>query len=256
MYGSSAILKNLIGSKLAGGMISIVQVNVPEIILALDVASRKEAENLLNKTGDQLQWVKVGLQSFLRDGPDLINLIKDLGKKIFLDLKLHDIPNTMAKAMESLSNLPVGMLTVHTSAGEEALKRCVQTGKDLMPDTLLLGVTVLTSMNQTALHSIGVNGPVLDQVGRLAKLATNTAIGGIVCSPKELLHLRSFLPQNTKIVTPGIRPFGSDLGDQKRIMTPNQAKHAGADYLVIGRPILAAKNPATALDEILSEINS
>ena len=103
-------------------MIRIVQVNVPEIILALDVASRKEAENLLNKTGDQLQWVKVGLQSFLRDGPDLIHLIRDLGKKIFLDLKLHDIPNTMAKAMESLSNLPVGMLTVHTSAGEEALK--------------------------------------------------------------------------------------------------------------------------------------
>ena len=237
-------------------MIRTVQVNVPEIILALDVGNRQEAENLLKKTGDQLQWVKVGLQSYLRDGPDLIHLIRDSGKKVFLDLKLHDIPNTMAKAMESLSNLPIGMLTIHASAGEEALKRCVQTGQDLMPDALLLAVTVLTSMNQTALYSIGVNDPVLDQVGRLAKMATNSAIGGIVCSPQELIHLRSFLPQNTKIVTPGIRPSGSDLGDQKRIMTPSQAKQAGADYLVIGRPILAAENPATALDEILREVNS
>ena len=237
-------------------MIRTVQVNVPEIILALDVGSRQEAENLLKKTGDQLQWVKVGLQSYLRDGPDLIHLIRDSGKKVFLDLKLHDIPNTMVKAMESLSNLPIGMLTIHASAGEEALKRCVQTGQDLMPDALLLAVTVLTSMNQTALYSIGVNDPVLDQVGRLAKMATNSAIGGIVCSPQELIHLRSFLPQNTKIVTPGIRPSGSDLGDQKRIMTPSQAKQAGADYLVIGRPILAAENPATALDEILREVNS
>ena len=160
----------------------------------------------------------------------------------------------MAKAMESLSNLPVGMLTVHTSAGEEALKRCVQTGQDLMPDTS--SGRNCANFNEPNSSSFNwCERSKLDQVGRLAKMATNTAIGGIVCSPKELLHLRSFLPQNTKIVTPGIRPSGSDLGDQKRIMTPNQAKHAGADYLVIGRPILA-KNPATALDEILREINS
>ena len=233
----------------------MVQVNVPEIILALDVDSRQEAENLLNKTGDNLQWVKIGLQSYLRDGPDLIHLIKDLGKKVFLDLKLHDIPNTMAKSMESLSKLPIGMLTLHASAGEEALKRCVETGLGLLPNTLILAVTVLTSMNQSSLNSIGVKDTVMDQVARLAKMAIDAKIGGIVCSPQELLHLRSFLPKKTKIVTPGIRPSGSEIGDQKRIMTPNQAKQAGADYLVIGRPILAAKNPAIALNEILREIN-
>ena len=142
-----------------------------------------------------------------------------------------------------------------THAGEEALQRCAQTGKDIMPDTLLLAVTVLTSMDQSALQAIGVKSPVLEQVERLAKVATNAGIGGIVCSPKELMHLRASLPSSTKMVTPGIRPAGSDKGDQKRIMTPAQAKESGADYLVIGRPILSADDPAEALNNILGEMN-
>ena len=236
-------------------MIGTVTNKIPEIILALDVDDRQKAEKILQTAGENLNWVKVGLQSYLRDGPDLVRTITDSGKKVFLDLKLHDIPNTMAKAMESLKNLPIGMLTLHAHAGEEALQRCAQTAKDIMPNTLLLAVTVLTSMDQSALQAIGIQSPVLEQVERLAKVATNAGIGGIVCSPQELVHLRSFLPSSTKMVTPGIRPAGSDMGDQKRIMTPAQAKESGADYLVIGRPILSADNPAEALNNIRGEMN-
>ena len=227
----------------------------PEIILALDVDNRQQAEKILKETGEKLQWVKVGLQSYLRDGPDLVRTIADSGKKVFLDLKLHDIPNTMAKAMESLAKLPIGMLTLHAHAGEEALKRCAETGKEFLPDTLLLAVTVLTSMDQEALNSIGINCPVIEQVTRLATVANHSEIGGIVCSPQELVHLRASISLSTKMVTPGIRPAGSAIGDQKRIMTPAQAKEAGADFLVIGRPILAAENPAFALENILGEMN-
>ena len=156
---------------------------IPEIILALDVDNRRHAEKILKETGETLQWVKVGLQSYLRDGPDLVRTIADSGKKVFLDLKLHDIPNTMAKAMESLAKLPIGMLTLHAHAGEEALKRCAETGKEFLPDTLLLAVTVLTSMDQEALNSIGINSPVIEQVTKLARIATSAEIGGIVCSP-------------------------------------------------------------------------
>jgi len=237
-------------------MINHVTHRTPEIILALDVDNREQAEKILQATGNKLEWVKVGLQSYLRDGPDLVKTIADTGKKVFLDLKLHDIPNTMAKAMESLSKLPIGMLTLHAHAGEEALLVCAQTGKEILPETLLLAVTVLTSMDQSALNSIGVQSPVIEQVERLARIATQSQVGGIVCSPHELTHLRACLPSETKTVTPGIRPAGSAVGDQKRIMTPVEAKHAGADYLVIGRPILAAENPALALDSILEEMQS
>ena len=237
-------------------MINHVTYRTPEIILALDVDNWEQAEKILQATGNKLEWVKVGLQSYLRDGPDLVKTIADTGKKVFLDLKLHDIPNTMAKAMESLSTLPIGMLTIHAHAGEEALLRCAQTGKEILPETLLLAVTVLTSMDQSALNSIGVQSPVIEQVERLARVATQSQVGGIVCSPHELKHLRACLPSEIEMVTPGIRPAGSAVGDQKRIMTPVQAKHAGADYLVIGRPILAAENPALALDSILEEMQS
>lgn len=226
----------------------------PKIILALDVENRAQAQQILQSTGEKLEWVKVGLQSFLRDGPDLVHTIADSGKKVFLDLKLHDIPNTMAKAMESLASLPIGMLTLHANAGEEALRLCAQIGKEKLPDTLLLAVTVLTSMNQESLHAIGVKSPVIEQVERLACSAAKSEIGGIVCSPQELTHLRSCLPNDTQLITPGIRPTGSAVGDQKRIMTPLQAKKAGADYLVIGRPILEAGNPSQALDNILEDL--
>jgi orotidine-5'-phosphate decarboxylase len=230
--------------------------SLPEIILALDLEDRGQIHQMLEKTGDRLSWVKVGLQSYLRDGPSLVRELSESGKKVFLDLKLHDIPNTMAKALESLSDLPVGLLTLHASAGPEALDRCARLAKESMPEVTLLAVTVLTSTNQEGLQAIGVNDPVDDQVLRLASLSTDQGIGGIVCSPLELPRLRHSLPASTKLVTPGIRPLNANAGDQKRIMTPGQAKRAGANFLVIGRPILAAPDPRDALESILEELNS
>ena len=226
----------------------------PEIILALDVESRSKARSILKATGEQLKWVKVGLQSYLRDGPDLLSEIAGMGKQIFLDLKLHDIPNTMSKALESLSSLPINMLTVHATAGPDALTKCSKEAKTMMPEVTLLAVTVLTSMDKGNLSAIGVGSPVEEQVIKLATLASESGIGGVVCSPLELEILRPALPPETKLVTPGIRPSGSDHGDQKRIMTPSQAHRAGADYLVIGRPILAAPEPSDALAKIIGEM--
>ena len=227
----------------------------PEIILALDLENREQINQVLHATGNRLQWVKVGLQSYLRDGKPLIQELSESGKKVFLDLKLHDIPNTMEKALESLTELPIGMITLHACAGPEALARCAKFARELLPEVTLLGVTVLTSTNQQGLESIGVKDSIDNQVQRLASLAVESGLGGIVCSPLELPKLRQSLPASTALVTPGIRPAHADAGDQKRIMTPAQAKEAGANYLVIGRPILAASNPENALDQILQELS-
>jgi orotidine-5'-phosphate decarboxylase len=227
----------------------------PEIILALDLENREQINRILHATGSRLKWVKVGLQSFLRDGKPLVQELADSGKKVFLDLKLHDIPNTMAKALESLADMPVGMITLHACAGAESLARCSTFARQAMPNVTLLGVTVLTSTNQQGLESIGVTHSVDDQVVRLASLAVDSGLGGIVCSPLELPKLRSILPSTVELVTPGIRPANADVGDQKRIMTPKEAKEAGANFLVIGRPILAASDPKLALEQILEELS-
>ncbi len=226
----------------------------PDIILALDLEDREQINQVLQATGNRLKWVKVGLQSFLREGKSLVHELADSGKKVFLDLKLHDIPNTMEKALASLAELPVGMITLHAGAGPEALSRCSKFAKENIPDVTLLGVTVLTSTNQQGLEAVGVKDLIEDQVLRLAKLAVDQGIGGIVCSPLELPRLRQALPLSTTLVTPGIRPVHADAGDQKRIMTPRQAKLAGANYLVIGRPILTAPDPEVALASILEEL--
>ena len=225
-----------------------------KVILALDVESRTKAESILEATGESLQWVKIGLQTYLRDGPKFLHDIASSGKSIFLDLKLHDIPNTMVKAIESLASLPIKMLTLHSTAGPEALTKCAQASAEFLPDTQLLAVTVLTSMNQENLNSIGVKYKIPDQVDKLAKMSTNSGVDGIVCSPHELVRLKDVLPHSTTFVTPGIRPRGSAIGDQKRIMTPSHASQAGANFLVIGRPILAAENPQQALADIQQEL--
>jgi orotidine-5'-phosphate decarboxylase len=228
---------------------------VPSVILALDVEDKTKARATLESVGEKLEWVKIGLQTYLRDGPEFVLEVADSGKNVFLDLKLYDIPNTMVKSLESLADLPIKMLTLHASAGPEALTKCAQFAEELMPDTTLLAVTVLTSMDQEILSSIGVNSSVEKQVNRLASLATDSGIGGIVCSPLELARLRPLLPDQIKLITPGIRPSGTEAGDQRRIMTPAEARKAGADYLVIGRPILSHENPAFALEEIQNELN-
>ncbi len=226
-----------------------------EVILALDVESRAKAEHILEKTGDDLKWVKIGLQTYLRDGDSFLKDVSASGKSIFLDLKLHDIPNTMVKAIESLSSLPIKMLTLHSTAGPEALAKCSQVAEEFLPDTHLLAVTVLTSMNKGNLNAIGVNTDIPEQVDNLAKLSVESGINGIVSSPLELVRLRPKLPAGTIFVTPGIRPIGSSIGDQKRIMTPKQAANAGANFLVIGRPILEAVEPKKTLFEIQTELS-
>ena len=226
-----------------------------EVILALDVESRAKAEHILEKTGDDLKWVKIGLQTYLRDGDSFLKDVSASGKSIFLDLKLHDIPNTMVKAIESLSSLPIKMLTLHSTAGPEALEKCAQVAKEFIPDTQLLAVTVLTSMNQANLNAIGVNIDISEQVDNLAKMSIESGINGIVSSPLELVRLRPKLPPKTIFVTPGIRPVGSSSGDQKRIMTPKQAAQSGANFLVIGRPILQAVEPKKTLLEIQAELS-
>ena len=225
-----------------------------EVILALDVESRAKAEKILIAVGSKLNWVKIGLQTYLRDGPNFLHEVASSGKEIFLDLKLHDIPNTMVKAIESLSELPIKMLTLHSTAGPEALEKCAIAAKEFLPKTKLLAVTVLTSMNQENLSSIGVDNKIPDQVDRLAQMAVNANIDGIVCSPLELVRLRPILPASTTFVTPGIRPAGASSGDQKRVMTPHEASNAGANFLVIGRPILAAENPEDAINNIQIEL--
>ena len=230
--------------------------NETEVILALDLESRDRAETVIAATGDQLVWVKIGLQTYLRDGPNFIRDLEAEGKKIFLDLKLHDIPNTMAKAIESLCTLPISMLTIHASAGPEAVTRCVETMSQFLPNATLLAVTVLTSLDDHILPLLGIQNPMNDQVTNLAALASEAGAGGIVCSPLEIHPLRKILPPEVVLVTPGIRPAGATLDDQKRVMNPSQAVQAGANYLVIGRPILSANDPAATLSAILEELSS
>lgn len=228
-----------------------------DLILALDVPTREEAAPILRQLRGQLNWVKIGLQMFTAYGPDYVREVAGMGFKIFLDLKLHDIPNTVAKAVESLAPLPIQMLTLHTAGGGEMMRAANAAQQKHNPNLLLLGVTVLTSMDSTGLNEIGVNSSSADQVSRLGKLATNCGLRGLVCSPLEVAMLRQQLPADVQLVTPGIRPAseaGSD--DQKRVMTPADAARAGSTYIVVGRPVLKATDPAAAARSILAELAS
>jgi orotidine-5'-phosphate decarboxylase len=227
-----------------------------DLILALDVPTRADAAPLLRSLRGSLRWVKIGLQMFTACGPDCVREVADHGFQIFLDLKLHDIPHTVAKAVESLAPLPIGMLTLHTSGGREmmAASRAVQ--QQTKPDLLLLGVTVLTSMDAAALAEIGVPTAPEAQVARLARLATDAGLRGLVCSPLEVQLLRAQLPADVQLITPGIRPAGeAGSDDQKRTLTPAEAARVGANYIVVGRPILKAKDPAAAARLILAELD-
>ncbi len=228
-----------------------------DLILALDVPTREEAAPLLRQLNGSLKWVKIGLQMFTAYGPDYVRAVADEGFNIFLDLKLHDIPNTVAKAVESLAPLPIGMLTLHTSGGREMMAAAQKAAAQTKPDLLLLGVTVLTSTNAAGLAETGVNTPPEAQVSRLAKLATDAGLTGLVCSPLEVPMLRRELPPHIQLVTPGIRSSadaGSD--DQKRTLTPAEAARAGSSYIVVGRPILKARDPAEAARGIMAELAS
>jgi orotidine-5'-phosphate decarboxylase len=226
-----------------------------DLILALDVPTREAAAPILRQLRGQLRWVKIGLQMFTAYGPDYVREVAGLGFNIFLDLKLHDIPNTVAKAVESLAPLPIQMLTLHCAGGSEMMRAALAAQQKHNPQLLLLGVTVLTSMDSSGLQEIGVTTPSAEQVTRLGQLAATAGLRGLVCSPLEVALLRQQLPAAMQLITPGIRPAheaGTD--DQKRVMTPANAAQAGSSYIVVGRPILQAADPAAAARAILAEL--
>ena len=222
-----------------------------KIIVALDVATKKEALNLVTELSRDVGYFKVGLQFSTTEGPGLVRAIPFLGPKVFLDLKLHDIPNTVAKAVESATNLGVQMLTIHLSGGSEMIRAAVGARKREMS---ILGVTVLTSSTQQTLDEIGIEEQLDRHVLRLGNLGVAAGIDGLVASPFEARFLRSELGDKIKIVVPGVRPSWSEPDDQKRCMTPREAIEAGADYLVIGRPITAHKNPLEAVEKVVEEL--
>jgi orotidine-5'-phosphate decarboxylase len=221
------------------------------IIVALDVPTKREAFELVEKLRDQISFFKIGLQLYTAEGPEIVRAVSSTGSKVFLDLKLHDIPNTVAKAVESANRLGVQMLTIHLSGGSEMIRAATAARASSM---LLLGVTVLTSSTEETLREIGIASGVDDQVLCLAKLGIEAGIDGVVASPREIKPLRRDFDNKIKIVVPGIRPSWSEPGDQKRTMTPRESLEAGADYLVIGRPITAHPNPREAVEKILAEI--
>jgi orotidine-5'-phosphate decarboxylase len=223
-----------------------------KIIVALDVPTKSDAFELVEKLRDQISFFKIGLQLYTAEGPEIVRAVSSEGSKVWLDLKLHDIPNTVARAIESANCLGVRMFTIHLSGGSEMVRAATSAKANNM---LLLGVTVLTSSTEQTLREIGISDKGADQVLRLAKLGLEAGIDGIVASSHEIKPLRREFGTEIKIVVPGIRPSWAVTGDQKRVMTPREALEAGADYLVIGRPITAHANPQEALAKILEEID-
>ena len=234
-------------------MVSSPAVNNP-IIAALDLPDADNALKLAQQIAPAVGAFKIGKELFTAAGPDVVHRVRDLGTDVFLDLKFHDIPNTVAKAVTAAARLDVQMLTIHASGGSAMMQAAVKAAEAGDDGPLLLGVTVLTSMDETDLAEVGVQKSAADQVLHLAKLATQAGLKGLVCSPKELTSLREALPPEVQLITPGIRPDGTDHADQKRTMTPAEAFAAGANWLVIGRPICAAENPRQAAEEILDSL--
>lgn len=223
------------------------------LIIALDVATRAEATALADQLRPFAATMKVGLQLFIAEGPDLVRALRDNGVDVFLDLKLHDIPNTVARAVETAAKLGVQMLTLHLSGGGEMIRAAASAA----PASLrLLGVTILTSSNAETLREIGMADDVSQQATRLAQLGIASGVGGLVASAHEVAALRKLAPPEVKLVIPGIRPRGAETHDQKRTTTPANAISAGADYLVIGRPITAAPDAAEAARNILAELEN
>jgi orotidine-5'-phosphate decarboxylase len=227
-----------------------------ELILVLDAQSPRDVAPALKRLAGTVTWVKVGLEMFTACGPDCVREISGLGFKVFLDLKLHDIPNTVAKSVESVAKLPIGMLTIHTGGGREMMAWAVKAQLQHAPNLRLLGVTVLTSMGAKDLAEVGVSAAPEAQVVRLGKLAVEAGLRGLVCSPLELAPLRAALPADVALVTPGIRPREAGLDDQTRVMTPGEAARAGASFIVVGRPIWKASDPVIAAQAIIAELRS
>lgn len=229
------------------------------IICAIDTSDMWQAEAMTKAIRPHVGAVKLGLEYFTAHGADGVKLITDMQIPVFLDLKFHDIPNTVAKAIEATAGINTFMMTVHTSGGRAMLQRAIEASDAVAQMTgqmrpMIVGVTVLTSMDQDDLCMIGVNDQVNDQVLRLADLAQSAGLDGVVCSPYEISLIRNHCGDEFALVVPGIRPPSADLNDQKRVMGPAEALARGADYLVIGRPITAASNAAEAAEQIAASL--
>jgi orotidine-5'-phosphate decarboxylase len=222
-----------------------------KIIVALDVATKEKALGLVEQLQGEISFFKIGLQLYTAEGPEIVRAVLATGAKVWLDLKLYDIPNTVGRAVESASALGVQMLTIHLSGGSEMVRAATAARANNM---LLLGVTVLTSATEQTLREIGIDDKVDKQVLRLAKLGAEAGIDGLVASPHELKRLRAEFGNRIKIVVQGIRPSWAEPGDQKRFMPPREAIEAGADYIGIGRPITGHAKPREALAKILDEL--
>ena len=230
-----------------------------KIIIALDVPDTDGALRLIDSIADHGEppaLCKIGLELFTAEGPSVVKAVKARGCEVFLDLKFHDIPNTVAHAIRSAAGLGVAMTTIHAVGGpvmmEAAAKAVEASGNS---DLLILAVTVLTSMDSDQLSSTGINVEPKEQVLRLVGLASKAGIGGIVCSPLEISAIRESFDEKLRIVTPGVRPIWAAAGDQKRVMTPAEAVAAGSDWLVIGRPITASENPKEAYAKVVAELS-
>ncbi len=224
------------------------------LIVALDVSSATAAHKTVEALGGLAPTVKVGSQLFVAEGPSLVSELVAAGKRVFLDLKFHDIPNTVAGGVRSAVELGVSMLTVHAAGGSAMLRAAVEAARQAPKPPLVLAVTVLTSLSDADLQEIGVAGRTRDHALVLATLAQNCGCDGVVASPHEARIIRQDLGSGFVVVTPGIRPAGSGKGDQSRVNTPAEAMAAGADYLVVGRPITEAADPRRAAEEIIKEI--
>ena len=228
--------------------------NRDRLIVALDVSSAAQVRQIVQSIGESASTYKIGKQLFTAEGPQIVRDLVASGRKVFLDLKFHDIPNTVASAVREAAKLQVSMLTVHASGGSKMLKAAAEAAAQSPAKPMVLAVTVLTSLSDADLAEIGVSGHIQTQVLRLGSLARAAGCGGLVASGQETRELRRELGSDFAIVTPGVRPTGTAAGDQARVLTPKDAIAAGATYLVVGRPILEAANPAQAAAAIVQEI--
>jgi orotidine-5'-phosphate decarboxylase len=226
------------------------------LIIALDVGSSSAAQKIVAAVGDSALTYKVGMQLYTAEGPQVVRDLVASGRRVFLDLKYHDIPSTVASAVREAAALRVSMLTVHASGGGKMLRAATEAARGVNPALMVLAVTVLTSLDDNDLDKVGVRGRVVDQVLRLAALAIADGCHGVVASAQEASELRSELGDEFAIVTPGVRPAGAGHGDQVRVATPAEAIAAGASHIVVGRPITAAVDPASEARAILGQISS
>ena len=224
------------------------------LIVALDVSTAAAARKIVAAVGDSACWYKVGMQLYTAEGPPIVRELLASGRRVFLDLKYHDIPNTVACAVREAAQLGVSMLTVHASGGGKMLRAAAEAARAARPDLLVLAVTVLTSLDATDLTTFGLRGGVQEQVLRLGTMALTNGCGGLVASAQECGALRHEFGRDFTIVTPGVRPAGSGHDDQARVVTPAEAIAAGATYIVVGRPITEASDPAAEARAILGQL--